>query len=145
MNRTMCSWCNKMNDVIPFAKSNCFECGHNFELSRMDCDCRVCQVRREMVQSVQYLLRRRDDRTQFDATWSVLAKSGGCDRKGSLEYYRVAEVFETVGIWGVVEEFILRHANTIVPQEPQPKPDTSAAIDPGDLGEIDFGHGREQP
>lgn len=111
MNRQMCSWCHTINDVIPFAKSECVQCGHDFTKPRMACECRLCLLRREMYMSVATALRTRDYKSVFDEVWRCLAKCGGCDEIRGSEYTRVFALYDKIGMWGLLEFFILAHAN----------------------------------
>lgn len=41
-----CSWCHTPNDIIPFARNWCRQCGHAADRSRGDCDCAKCKAAR---------------------------------------------------------------------------------------------------
>lgn len=116
MNRKMCSWCHENNDVIPFAKSRCTKCGHNFELPRIECDCRVCSLRRRAVRLMGTHDVEGVGARLFQTVWHLLAESGGVDESQGAEYRRVRDAFDSVGMYGVIEFFILHHANQQPPR-----------------------------
>lgn len=68
-----------------------------------------------MAHGLQSLFLKRDDQSLFDQVWKMLHISGGCDRKGGVEYVRIVTAFRKTGMWGVLEEFILRRANRLQP------------------------------
>lgn len=52
-----CSWCHTMNDIMPFARNYCPNCGHAADRCRMECDCTTCQ--RQRSNALETVLKRR--------------------------------------------------------------------------------------
>jgi hypothetical protein len=109
-----------MNDVIPFGKPLCVECGHEFGKPRMDCGCRVCSLRRRAVRLMGTHDADGVGMRLFQTVWHLLEESGLVDKAQGAEYRRVRDAFDAVGLYGVIEFFIMQHANQ-VPKNAKPE------------------------